>query len=66
MAGVFLNTAYHEYPTVPQATWQAYKSREKELERKEDLLKKIESDESTQLAQTLAFQAANTCSPPGR
>ncbi len=58
LAGVFLNTVYHEYPMVPKAAYEEYKAREKAVEAKQKLLAKFMSDESSQLAQTLAFQAS--------
>jgi len=58
LAGVFLNTVYHEYPMAPKATYDEYEAKKKAAENKEKLLGKFMSDESTQLAQTLAFQAS--------
>ncbi|MBZ5603441.1 MAG: DUF1549 domain-containing protein, partial [Acidobacteriia bacterium] len=58
LAGVFLNTNYHEYPQVPQAVVDSFKKREKEIESREKLLGEFSSVESEQLAQALAFQAS--------
>lgn len=58
LAGVFLNTIYHEYPLVPQAVVDEYKKRQKEIEDREKLLDEFSSVESDQLAQALAFQAS--------
>jgi mono/diheme cytochrome c family protein/cytochrome c553 len=58
LAGVFLNTVYHEYPMVPKSTYEEFKAKEKAVENKEKLLGKFTSDESSELAQTLAFQAS--------
>ncbi|MEZ5317323.1 MAG: PSD1 and planctomycete cytochrome C domain-containing protein [Vicinamibacterales bacterium] len=57
LAGVFLNTEYHEYPLAPAAVVDDYKTREKEVEKQEDLLGDFLSTESQQLAETLAFQS---------
>ena len=58
LAGVFLNTMYHEYPLVPQSVVDEYKKREKEIEAREKLMGEFSSVESTQLGEALAFQAA--------
>ena len=58
LAGVFLNTVYHEYPQVPQAVVDEYKAQDKKIENKEKLLGEFQRIESEQLAQTLALQAS--------
>ncbi len=58
LAGVFLNTIYHEYPQVPQAAVDEYKKREKDIEAREKLLREFSETETEQLAQALAFQAS--------
>jgi len=58
LAGVFLNTAYHEYAQVPQAAVDEYKKREKDIEARGKLLDEFSSVESEQLGQALAFQAS--------
>ncbi len=58
LAGVFLNTTYHEYPLVPKKLVDDYKAQEKKIENKEKLLDEFMKTESTQLGQTLALQAA--------
>ncbi|HUF47375.1 MAG TPA: PSD1 and planctomycete cytochrome C domain-containing protein [Vicinamibacterales bacterium] len=58
LAGVFLNTEYHEYPRAPEAVVTAHKTAEKTIEKKEELLADFLTKESKQLAETLAFQAA--------
>jgi hypothetical protein len=58
LAGVFLNTVYHEYPRVPQAVVDEYKAQDKKIENKEKLLGEFQRIESEQLAQTLALQAS--------
>lgn len=58
LAGVFLNTAYHEYAQAPKAAVDEYKKREKDIEARQKLLDEFSSVESEQLAQALAFQAS--------
>ena len=58
LASVFLNTAYKEYPLAPQSVVEQYKAQDKKIEKKENLLEDFRRIESTQLAQTLARQAA--------
>ena len=58
MAGVFLNTEYHEYPLAPASVVADYKTLEKQIEKKQDLLGEYLGNESQQLAQTLVFQAS--------
>ncbi|MSO50450.1 MAG: DUF1549 domain-containing protein [Acidobacteria bacterium] len=58
LAGVFLNTEYHEYPQAPKATVEEFKAQEKKIEKKRELLGEYEQKESEQLAQTLAFQVS--------
>jgi len=56
LAGVFLNTEYHEYPQAPQAIVDEFKAQEKKIEKKQELLGQYLQNESEQLAETLAFQ----------
>jgi mono/diheme cytochrome c family protein len=58
LAGVFLNTSYHEYPLVPQSVVDDYTKQDKQIEKKEKLLEEFTRTESTQLGQTLALQAS--------
>jgi hypothetical protein len=58
LAGVFLNTEYHEYPLAPKAIVEDYRAQEKELRRKRELLEEFVRTESRQLAEALAFQAS--------
>ena len=58
LAGVFLNTSYHEYPLVPAKVVDDYKEQDKKIEKKEKLLAEFMQIESTQLAQTLALQTS--------
>ena len=57
LAGVFLNTEYHEYPLAPKSIVDAQKAQEDALEQKRAMLGEYTSTESMQLAGTLAFQA---------
>ncbi len=58
LAGVFLNTEYHEYPLAPKAIVEDHKAREEALNQKRQMLREYTNTEGTQLAGTLAFQAA--------
>ena len=58
LAGVFLNSRYHEYPLAPKSVVDDYKALEKKKKNKEELLADFTSTESSQLAETLALQAA--------
>jgi mono/diheme cytochrome c family protein len=58
LAGVFLNTTYHEYALAPKKVVDDYKAQDKKIENKEKLLDEFTKTESTQLAQTLALQAS--------
>jgi mono/diheme cytochrome c family protein len=58
LAGVFLNTEYHEYPLAPKSVVDDYKAEEKKIEKKQDLLDEYLQNESQQLAETLVFQAS--------
>src|SRR5688572_11642292 len=58
LAGVFLNTEYHEYPLAPKAIMEDHKAREEALNQKREMLRDYTMTESQQLAGTLAFQSA--------
>lgn len=58
LAGVFLNSEYHEYPLAPQSVVDDYKKREKEIEARQKLMGEFSSVESSQLGEVLAFQAS--------
>jgi cytochrome c553 len=58
LAGVFLNTEYHEYPLAPQSVVDEYKALEKKKKNTQDLLDDFTSTETRQLAETLALQSA--------
>ena len=59
LAGVFLNSPYHEYPLAPKAVVDDYDAQAKKVEQKEKLLDKFLETESRQLAETLAFSASS-------
>jgi hypothetical protein len=58
LAGVFLNTEYHEYPLAPKSVVDDYTAEEKKIEKKQDLLDEYLQNESQQLAETLVFQTS--------
>jgi len=58
LAGVFLNTQYTEYPLAPKAVVDEYKDLEKKIQKKQQLLNEYMSNETKQLAGTLAFQSS--------
>jgi hypothetical protein len=59
LAGVFLNTAYHEYPQVPKKVLDQYTQVEAEIEKKQKVLGEIQQNLGNQLSESLAFQTAN-------
>src|SRR5213076_691365 len=58
LAGVFLNTSYHEYPLVPKGVVDEYTQQDKRIEKKEKLLAEFTKTESSQLGETLALLAS--------
>ena len=58
LAGIFLDTSYHEYPMVPKSVVDEYTLQDKQIEKKEKLLEEFTRIESTQLGETLALQAS--------
>lgn len=58
LAGVFANSAYHEYPRVPESVAKDWKAGDERIEKKEKLLAEFTRVESRQLAEALALQAA--------
>jgi hypothetical protein len=58
LAGIFANTVYHEYPRVPTATVERLKQYDKELENKQKLLGEVQTNETNDMAQSLALQTA--------
>ncbi len=59
LAGVFLNTAYHEYPRVPKSVLDEYTKLEEEVEKKQKVLQEIQTNLSSQLSESLAFKTSN-------
>ncbi len=59
LAGVFLNTAYHEYPQVPKSVLDQYTRIEEEIEKKQKVMGEIQNNLSNQLSESLAFQTSN-------
>jgi hypothetical protein len=59
LAGVFLNTNYHEYPRVPKKVLDQYTKTEEEIEKKQKVLGELQQNLSNQLSEALAFQASN-------
>jgi len=58
LAGVFLNTEYHEYPLAPKSVVDEYKALEKKKKNTQELLDDFTSTETRQLAETLALQSS--------
>ena len=58
LAGVFLNSPYHEYPLAPKSVVDEYKAAEKKKKDKEKLLADFMRTESEQLGETLALQSS--------
>jgi hypothetical protein len=44
LAGVFLNTAYHEYPRVPKSVLDQYTKVEEEIEKKQKMLQTMQTN----------------------
>ena len=59
LAGVFLNTAYHEYPRVPKKVLDDYTKIEEAIEKKQKMLQELQTNLSNQLSESLAFQSSN-------
>jgi Protein of unknown function (DUF1549)/Protein of unknown function (DUF1553)/Planctomycete cytochrome C len=59
LAGVFLNTRYHEYPLVPKSVLDKYTALEAEVEKKQKMLQEVQTNLSNQLSESLAFQVSN-------
>jgi len=58
LAGVFLNTVYHEYPMAPKAVVEEYDALAKKIEQKEKLLSKFLETEGKQVREMLAFSTS--------
>jgi hypothetical protein len=59
LGGVFLNTAYHEYPLVPKAILDHYTKLEDEVEAKQKVQSEMQNNLSAALSESLAFQTSN-------
>src|SRR5258706_14318419 len=59
LAGVFLNTEYHEYPRAPKAVVANFEKIEHEVEQKQKVLGEMQNNLSKQLSETLALQTAS-------
>jgi len=59
LGGVFLNTAYHEYPLVPKAILDKYTKLEDEVEAKQKVQTEMQNNLSAALSESLAFQTSN-------
>ena len=59
LGGVFLNTAYHEYPLVPKTILNKYTKLEDEVEAKQKVLREMQDNLSAALSESLAFQTSN-------
>jgi hypothetical protein len=59
LAGVFKNTAYHEYPLAPKAVVEEHLKIEAEVEKKEKVLQEMQTALSASLSESLAFQTVN-------
>ena len=59
LAGVFLNTSYHEYPRVPKTVLEQYTRLEDEVEKKQKILQEMQTNLGMQLSESLAFQTSN-------
>ncbi|MEO8097014.1 MAG: PSD1 and planctomycete cytochrome C domain-containing protein [Acidobacteriota bacterium] len=59
LAGVFLNTDYHEYPRVPKATLDKFLMVQDQVDKKNKRLQEMQTDLSNQLSETLVLQTSN-------
>jgi len=59
LAGVFLNTSYHEYPLVPKAILDEYNKLEEVVAEKQKVLSDMQNNLGTTLSESLAFQTSN-------
>ena len=59
LGGVFLNTAYHEYPRVPKSVQDTQKKTEDEIEKKQGMLQQIQQNVSNSLSQSMAFKTSS-------
>ena len=67
LAGVFLNSPYHEYPLAPVSVVDEYKALEKKKKNKQELLVRLhEHREPAAGRDAGAADRRSTCRPPGR
>jgi len=59
LAGVFKNTAYHEYPLAPKAVVEEHLGIEAEVEKKQRILQETQAKLAAELSESLAFQTSN-------
>jgi mono/diheme cytochrome c family protein/cytochrome c553 len=59
LAGVFLNTTYHEYPRVPKATLDQYSKLQEQVDEKQKMLQEMQTNLSSRLSESLVFKTAN-------
>ncbi|MDR3703494.1 MAG: PSD1 and planctomycete cytochrome C domain-containing protein [Candidatus Sulfopaludibacter sp.] len=59
LAGVFLNTTYHEYPRVPKATLDEYARLQEQVDEKQKMLQEMQTNLSSRLSESLVFKTAN-------
>ena len=59
LGGVFLNTAYREYPLVPKTILDKYTKLEDEVEAKQKVQSEMQNNLSAALSESLAFQTSN-------
>jgi mono/diheme cytochrome c family protein len=59
LAGVFVNTAYEEYPRAPKSVLDEYNKVEAQLDLKQKMLQEMQSNLSAALSRSLAFQTSN-------
>ena len=64
LAGVFLNTAYHEYPAAPKTVVDEFTKVEDEIEKKQKMLQTCSRIWALELSESLAFQIGQL--PAGR
>ena len=59
LAGVFLNTAYHEYPRIPKSALDEYTKLQEQVQEKQKMLQEMQSNLGSRLSESLVFKTAN-------
>src|SRR5579863_10337780 len=59
LAGVFLNTAYHEYPLVPKSVLDQYTKLQEQVDEKQKMLQEMQTNLSSRLSESLVFKTGN-------